>query len=172
MVMRALGRLREFDEAMLLRVHRLRAPWLTPAMCAFTRLGDTSSWIAFGLLLLACGAAPACLSLAAASVFATLLTAPAKRFCRRIRPDGRIRGFEAILANPDAFSFPSGHTAVAVAVATAFLGEPALAPLAAVLASGVAISRIYLGAHYPLDVAAGAVLGLLAGIAARLLIGG
>lgn len=172
MMMRALGRLREFDEAVLLRVYRLRAPWLTPTMCAFTRLGDTSSWIAFGLLLVACGAAPAALSLAAAAVFATLLSAPAKRFCRRTRPDGRIRGFDAILANPDAFSFPSGHTAVAVAVAAALLGDPALAPLAAVLATGVAASRIYLGAHYPLDVAAGAALGVLAGLAARLSIGG
>ena len=57
-------------------------------------------------------------------------------------------------------------------MAVAFAGAPfGLGPGAAVLAAGIALSRVYLGAHYPLDVAAGAVLGLLAGVAARLLVG-
>ena len=55
-VTRTLGSLRRYDEALLLRVHRIRAPHLTPLMFAFTRLGDTSSWVAFALLLLGAGA--------------------------------------------------------------------------------------------------------------------
>ena len=48
----------------------------------------------------------------------------------------------------------------------AFLGITALS-----LSSGIAVSRVYLGAHYPLDVAAGALVGTLSGLAGRLLIG-
>jgi membrane-associated phospholipid phosphatase len=60
-------------------------------------------------------------------------------------------------------SFPSGHTgnAVAAARAAARVWPEATVPfaLAAATAGGVQVPR---GAHYPIDVAAGALLGLLA----------
>ena len=58
-------------------------------------------------------------------------------------------------------SFPSGHAASAAAFATAVQAElgAAAAPLVA-LAAAVGASRVYVGVHYPLDVAVGALIGM------------
>src|SRR5581483_12005589 len=55
--------------------------------------------------------------------------------------------------------FPSGHTAVAFAMATVMGRSYHLEIPAYLLAAGVGYSRIYLSAHWPSDVLAGAVLG-------------
>jgi undecaprenyl-diphosphatase len=58
--------------------------------------------------------------------------------------------------------FVSGHAAVSVALAAgAMRSFPRLDPLLAVLASTVGLSRMYVGAHLPLDVLGGAALGLI-----------
>lgn len=58
------------------------------------------------------------------------------------------------------FSFPSDHAVMAGAVAVgALLVDRKLGLLAAVLAVLMAFARVYVGAHYPLDVVAGLVVG-------------
>lgn len=65
-----------------------------------------------------------------------------------------------LLHAPITTSFPSGHSASAAAFATAVaLESPWLGAVAIPLAAGVAVSRVYTGAHYPSDVLAGAALG-------------
>lgn len=63
----------------------------------------------------------------------------------------------------DESSFPSGHTAGAVAVAAALAHDyPKAGPAAYAVAAAVAVLQIPRCAHYPSDVGAGAVVGLVA----------
>ncbi len=167
-------RILSFDEALLLAVRRYHSPVRTAVARALTRAGDAKSWTVLGVGLLATftmRGAHLGLRLATAASIATLFSQTLKRSLTRARPDMSIAGFEPLAANPDRFSFPSGHTAAAFGVAVAFAGEPfSLGPLALLLAVGIGLSRVYLGAHYPLDVGAGALLGVFAGVAARLLV--
>ncbi len=163
-----------WDEALLLGFRRFHTPWRTAVARSLTAMGDGKTWTMVGVACLAtCTARGAHLGLrlGAATGIATLLSQALKRSLTRPRPNLAIAGFEALAANPDRFSFPSGHTAAAVGVAVAFAGEPhGLGAGALLLAIGIGLSRIYLGAHYPFDVGAGAVLGVFAGVAARLLV--
>ncbi|MEU1056814.1 phosphatase PAP2 family protein [Streptomyces sp. NPDC005876] len=106
-------------------------------------------------------------ALALASVSADLL---GKRLVRRPRPDREVArvAVDRRVPMPASASFPSGHTAAAVAFAAA-VGTvlPAAAVPLGALAGAVGYARVHTGVHYPGDVAAGAVLGL-AGAAAVL----
>ncbi len=167
-------RVLSFDEALLLAFRRFHTPWRTTVARTLTAMGDGKSWAMVGVACLAtCTSRGAHLGirLGAATGIATLLSQALKRSLTRPRPNLAIEGFEALAANPDRFSFPSGHTAAAVGVAVAFAGEPhGLGAGALLLSVGIGLSRIYRGAHDPFDVAAGAILGVFAGVASRLLV--
>ncbi len=169
-----LHRLLSLDEMLLLGVRRFHGPWRTRAALFLTAAGDARSWTFLGLSLLASMQPRGLhlgLRLVAGSSIGALLAQGLKRSLNRARPSSAIEEFEALADNPDAFSFPSGHTAAAFGVAVAFAGEPfGAGPIALVLAIGIGLSRVYLGAHYPLDVVAGSVLGVTAGVLARLLV--
>ncbi len=168
-----LGRLLAIDERLLVAAARLHGPWRTRLARGLTRVGDASSWTIAVLASLALGGPlfRVGLRMGAAAMLATGLSQVLKRRLNRPRPTRAIDGFRALADNPDAFSFPSGHTAAAFAVAVALAGAPlGLGPASLLLAVGIGASRVYLGAHYPLDVAAGAALGSVAGAAGRLLV--
>jgi len=73
---------------------------------------------------------------------------------------------------PASHSFPSGHSATSFACAATlarFVSRRGQVVLY-VLAAGIAYSRVYVGVHYPLDVLAGAAIGLGVATALRLLL--
>ena len=104
------------------------------------------------------------MTIAAAFGLSAVASAVIKELVDRRRPD-----LDPAIALPSSDAFPSGHatTAFGAAVATAIL-VPRLRVPALVLATLVALSRVYLGVHFQLDVLAGALLGTAVGAAVAL----
>ena len=76
-----------------------------------------------------------------------------------------------LIANPADYSFPSGHTLSSVIGATILTRTDRRFGWAAIsLAALIAFSRLYLYVHWPSDVLAGALLGILMGFLAERLV--
>jgi undecaprenyl-diphosphatase len=90
-----------------------------------------------------------------------------KRACGRKRPCALEPHCWATLLPPDQFSFPSGHTITAFAMAVSLgMFYPALLVGLFFCAASVALSRILLGMHFLSDVVVGGIIGGLLGYAA------
>jgi undecaprenyl-diphosphatase len=71
-----------------------------------------------------------------------------------------------LMATPTGLSFPSSHSSSSVAAARAYGTLLPPVPLYAA-ASAMAFSRLFLGVHYPSDIAAGVALGSVLGTLGR-----
>jgi len=87
-----------------------------------------------------------------------------KQVARRRRP--ALEGLPALVRTPTQLSFPSAHSSTSFAAARVLSPLLPGPPLYAT-AAAMALSRVYLGVHYPTDIAVGAVLGTVIGTAGR-----
>jgi undecaprenyl-diphosphatase len=148
-------------------------PWVARWMVGATRLGDGWAWIA----VLAAGVVPAdhapmrAVTETAAAIAAVNVAQLALKHALR-RPRPAVRATRPMNA-PDRFSFPSGHTMNAFAVAVLVtVHVPEAGPWAFALAGSVGASRVVLQLHFVSDVVAGALLGsVLAAAVAALRVG-
>ncbi|HXB15970.1 MAG TPA: phosphatase PAP2 family protein [Solirubrobacteraceae bacterium] len=164
-----LAELDRVDRGLYRAVARARTPRLDVAMRRLSYAANYSrlSLAAAGLLALSGprGRRAACGGLSALALAATLVNVALKPLGRRPRPDraGARVPFARHVRMPASTSFPSGHTAAAVAFAAGAgrVLPPVRIPLYA-LAGAVGYSRVHTGVHYPGDVLGGAALGVLA----------
>lgn len=160
-----LGYVEDRDHRVMRRMNRWRAPrWFRWWMLIASRLGDGWLWYALGIMLLLHGgssryAAVGCAGVAACT--GILLFLALKKVCHRKRPCELAPHCWAALRPPDPFSFPSGHTisAFAIALSVGFFYPEMLAPLL-LAAATIAVSRIVLGMHFVSDVVIGAMIGI------------
>lgn len=159
----ALALIARHDGALFDFVCARRSARLDLLMIRVTRSGGLGTYLVLGIAGWIVGANEGRLLLSAATAagLAAIIGYIPKRLIARPRPTCASSSRHALLKHPDAWSFPSSHTATAFAAAITLgvvLGPAPLAILV-VWAAAVGISRVYVGAHYPLDVLMGAILG-------------
>lgn len=164
------------DRKVMLRVNHWAAPrWIQKWMTTASRAGDGWLWIAIGAVLLCFGGdrrydalGAAFLSMASGLGMFWLL----KRLTGRERPCSMEAHCWSKLLPPDRFSFPSGHTITAFAVAVPLgLFYPSLLAGLIFCAVSVALSRVLLGLHFLSDVLAGILIGCTLGVVSFSLLG-
>jgi len=158
--------LRQIDTNAVMWVCLRRKKHLDLLMRWCTLAGNGPLWwlIGISLYVLDPRGGPIVARLAIAFALELSLYKVLKQSLRRPRPYIVLAAVTNAVAPPDEFSFPSGHSAAATVMLTVvgavYPGAIfALGPLAAL----IAVSRVYLGMHYPSDVVAGALLGIASG---------
>lgn len=145
----------------------LRFDLLTKIMKFITALGNGGViWIVLAALLLCfkryrkTGTAMAVALLLGYLITNLIL----KNLVMRVRPYDAIAGLQSLVGIMRDSSFPSGHATSSFAAGfVALKGTPRYIGVTAfVLAVLIAISRLYVGVHYPTDVLAGVLIGLFA----------
>ncbi|MDX3748805.1 phosphatase PAP2 family protein [Streptomyces sp. AK08-02] len=143
--------------------------WSTYGLAVFAVLMAVAWWQARRV---SATAALTALAVPVIVVVAYGVDAVLKLVVREVRPcrSLRVTTLEACPA-PGDWSFPSNHAAIAAASAVAlWCVARRLGAVAALAACAMAVSRVWVGAHYPHDVAAGIVVGALVGLSTTVLL--
>jgi membrane-associated phospholipid phosphatase len=150
-----------------LNLRGYRVAWMDRVMWAATQIGNVGFIALVAVASFGLGDHGFAVKFTLGSLTLLLLVTIIKAATDRARPykvllDTRVVGWREI-----GLSFPSGHTTQAFFMATFAIGHFQLPVAVAAILYGVAaivgITRVYLGVHYPRDVMAGAILGLIWG---------
>lgn len=157
------GDLDELDTQISMAVHHRQTPVLDVLMILCTMIGTGPVFItvncAVGYWAYKRGRNSYILVLVANLIIAIVVNPVLKQIFARARPT-----LVEVIQRPDTYSFPSGHAMSAMVVfgsiATVIIAlRPKLKPFvmacAGILIAGIGVSRVYLGAHWPMDVLAG-----------------
>lgn len=149
-------------------IQRLRTPAGDVIMTFLTGLGNAGIvWILLAAVLLVRTKTRTSGMIVALALClnALLCNVLLKNMVARVRPCDVNPAIRLLIDRPGDFSFPSGHTAISVAAVTAlyFAGEKQMWPMALLLTTGIAFSRMYLYVHYPTDILGGIAVGFAAG---------
>ena len=136
------------------------------AVLAYSRSGEHAGlWVVLGLagsVLDTAERRPRWRRALGSVVVAYCLNTVLKSVFRRRRPSQE--DLPHLTGTPTGLSFPSAHASSSFAAARAYSGLLPVSPLYSA-ATTMALSRVYLGVHYPTDIAVGATIGTLVGCA-------
>ena len=158
-----------FDQSTLLALRRLHTPLLNQVMIGVTSVGEPSVLLivalSLGIWLLLKRRRPEAIIVGAAAIGALGLNYWIKELFRRARPPL----WEHVISVTQ-YSFPSGHAMMSMVMyglsgyllATRFpRWQGLIYSLSILLILAIGFSRLYLGVHWPTDVAAGYAAGLV-----------
>ena len=155
----------KIDEAIFFFFQDLQRPWLDYFLAWPTYFGHTIVALSLtvgGIVLFDKSRNPEKISFATLGILATYWTTQAaKLLFNRPRPHVFFEYVNVIFDKPLNNAFPSGHTSIVFAAA--FMLNylyPDKARWTYAVAVWVAVTRLYVGAHYPTDLLGGAVLGM------------
>lgn len=159
--------IRNFDGSLLIKFQHLTVhDSLTPIVKVFTHLGDVGiMWIVIAVLLMFFKRTRKYGLLMFASLVLTYLVNNLllKDLIDRTRPYEMFDNVQRLIGKKHDASFPSGHSASSFAAAMCIYlnGPKKYGILALLLALLIALSRLYVGVHYPGDIVTGAIIGSL-----------
>lgn len=151
----------------LYALESIRNPVMDSIMLAVTNFGSEALFIAAAVVVYWCFSKKYGYYIMATGMIGTALNQFLKIICRVPRPWVRDPSFtivEAARADAGGYSFPSGHTQTVTSVMggiARFTKKKAVRVVCIVIVLLVALSRMYLGVHYPTDVGFGLVCGVV-----------
>jgi membrane-associated phospholipid phosphatase len=152
----------------ILNVRGKRPVWLDRVMSGFTQLGNGLTTLGIAFLLILTGKRLLSYELMLGTVALWLTVELIKFTVHRSRPFIRLIQTRIVGGKAIGRSFPSGHTSQVFFTATLIVHGFHLPIWVTILLYSIAvlvgITRIYVGAHYPRDVMAGAILGTAWGL--------